>query len=156
MLRKTGWCLAALLLLLLPLTAPAQVPALLPGRWAVYQIGFLADATVPREMLERLNDPQVADLNLAIERKEAELLVEFRADGTYQFSITRNGQRTRAESGSYALKDGWLTASSAAPDGSSFHDQQVTKLTKRMLVLTFPADKSMPGVVEEITYYRLK
>jgi hypothetical protein len=152
---KIGGCLLLLLLLVAP-AARAQVPALLPGRWLVYQIGFLADATVPREMLERLDDPQVADLNLAIERKEAELLVEFRADGTYQFAITRDGQRMRSETGRYTLQNGSLTATSTTPDGSSFHDQHVAKLTKRTLVLTFPADPAMPGVVEEITYYRQK
>jgi hypothetical protein len=127
---KIGGCLLLLLLLVAP-AARAQVPALLPGRWLVYQIGFLADATVPREMLERLDDPQVADLNLAIERKEAELLVEFRADGTYQFAITRDGQRVRSETGRYTLQNGSLTATSTTPDGSSFHDQHVAKLTKR-------------------------
>lgn len=151
--RKIGWCL---IVLLAAPAARAQGPALLLGRWAVYQIGFLADATVPMEMLEHLNDPQVADLNLAIEQREAELLVEFRADGTYQFSITRAGQRVRSETGRYALKDGRLTASSPAPDGSSFHDQQVAKLNRRQLVLTFPAGENMPGVIEEITYYRIK
>jgi hypothetical protein len=156
MMRKLGRCLAVLMLVGLVPAAWAQAPALLPGRWAVYQIGFLADATVPGEMLEHLNHPQVADLNLAIEHKDAELLVEFRADGTYHFSITRAGQRVRTETGSYALKNNRLTASSPAPDGSSFHNQQVSKLTKRMLVLTFPAAEDIPGVVEEVTYYRLK
>ncbi|RZK16604.1 MAG: hypothetical protein EOO56_19595 [Hymenobacter sp.] len=154
MMPKTGWCLVALLLL--AFAAPAQVPALLPGRWVVQQIGFLAGTTVTNDLLERLNDPQVADLNLAIERQEAELLVEFRADGTYQFAITRAGQRVRAEAGRYTLQNGQLTASSPAPDGSSFHDQHVAKLTKRLLVLTFPAGPEMPDVVEEITYSRLK
>jgi len=152
--HKTGLCLVALLCA--GPAALAQVPARLPGQWAVHQIGFLADATVPSELLEHLNDPQVADLNLAIERSEAKLVVEFRADGTYQFSVVRAGQPTRTEAGRYTLVNGLLTASSPAPGGSSFHNQHLAKLTRRLLVLTFPAGDNMPGVVEEVTYYRLK
>lgn len=151
---KVGWCLAARLLL-----APAvraQVPALLPGRWEVYELGFVAEALVPDSVREQLNDPQVADLNVAIMRGETHLVVEFRPDGTYEFVITRADQQVRKEAGTYALKNGQLLAASAAPDGSSFHAQRLVKLTKRTLVLAFPVGERLPGVREEIEYRRLK
>lgn len=150
---KVGWWMAALLV---APAAQAQIPALLPGRWQVYQISFLAEESVPDSVRDRLDDPQVADLNVAIMQGEAQLVVEFRADGTYEFSITRGGQRTRSEMGTYALQNNSLQARSPAPDGSSFHDQHLAKLTKRTLVLTFPMGHELPGVVEEIEYRRLK
>jgi len=105
---------------------------------------------------DRLDDPQVADLNVAIMQGEAQLVVEFRADGTYDFAITRAGQRTRSEQGTYALQNSTLQARSASPDGTSFQGQHLARLTKRTLVLTFLVGPEMPGVTEEIEYRRLK
>ena len=153
--RKIGWCLA-IVLLAAPVASWGQVPALLPGRWEVYELGFLAEAVVPDSIRERLNDPQVADLNLAIQRGEAQLVVEFRANGTYQFTITQAGEQTRLEKGDYTLINNEISARSAAPDGSSFHNQRLIKLTKRTLVLAFPAGSRLPGVMEEIEYRRQK
>lgn len=152
---KAGWWIAALLVA--PAAqAQAQVPALLPGRWQVYEISFLAEGAVPDSVRDRLDDPQVADLNVAIMRGEAQLVVEFRADGTYEFTITRNGWRTRSETGTYTLQNSSLQAHSPSPDGASFQGQHLARLTKRALVLTFPVGPKMPGVVEEIAYRRLK
>ena len=72
-------------------------------------------------------------------------------DGPFRIEGREGTYTLRTEAGSYALQAGWLTATSAAPDGSSFHDQHIAKLTRRTLVLTFPAGPEMPGVVEEIT-----
>ncbi|RYY21240.1 MAG: hypothetical protein EOO36_01295 [Cytophagaceae bacterium] len=134
----------------------AQVPALLPGRWEVYEVGFLASAFVPDSVRERLDDPQVADLNVAIQRGEAQLLVEFRPDGTYEFTIDRAGERVRTETGTYTLKNSELSAYSAEPDGSSIHNQHLVKVTKRTLVLAFPVGERLPGIMEEVEYRRSK
>ena len=150
---KNGWWVAAMLV---APAAQAQVPTLLPGRWQVYEIGFLATGALSDSVRDRLDDPQVADLNVAIMRGEAQLVVEFRADGTYAFTITRDGERTRSETGTYTLQNNSLQARSPAPDGASFHGQHLARLTKRTLVLTFPVGPAMPGVVEEIAYRRLK
>lgn len=52
--HKAAWCVAAFL----PV-APAvraQVPALLPGLWEVYEIAFVPDATVPESVRQRLDE----------------------------------------------------------------------------------------------------
>lgn len=81
-------------------------------------------------------------------RGEAQLVVEFRADGTYAFSITRGGQRTRPKIGTSTLQNNLLQARSVAPDGSSFHDQHLARLAKRTLVFALPVGARLPGVVE--------
>ncbi|MGI4743722.1 MAG: hypothetical protein ACRYG7_51875 [Janthinobacterium lividum] len=138
------------------LPACAQVPDLLPGRWEMYQISFLVPEMVPDSVRDHLDDPQVADLNLAIMDGRAQLVVEFGADGSYQFSVTRGGERVRAEAGSYGVAANTLQARSPGAESSSFNGQKLSKLTKRTLVLTFPAGPTLPGVAEEVEYRRLK
>jgi hypothetical protein len=152
--QKTGWGLG--LLLMLGSAARAQVPALLPGRWQVYQISFLAAGTVPDSVRDHLDDPQVADLNFAIMDGRAQLVVDFQTDGSYQFSVTRDGERERTETGTYSVAGSMLQAHSPSAEGSSFNAQQLSKLSKRTLVLTFPVGPELPGVLEEIEYRRLK
>lgn len=152
--QRAIWCLGPLVLLVLPVGA--QVPALLPGRWEMYQISFLAADTVPDSVRDHLDDPQVADLNLAIRDGRAKLVVEFGTDGSYQFSVTRGGERVRAEAGTYSVAANTLQAHSPGAEGASFNGQQLSKLTKRTLVLMFPAGPTLPGVAEEVEYRRLK
>ncbi len=150
--------LAALLFAAAPALAqkaPKEPPTLL-GRWETRQIAFTVTAATPDSVRDQLDDPEIADLNQAIFMGEAHLLVEFRADGSYQFTITRNGQQLRTEAGTYSLTNGHLQASSpGSADGSSFHDQQVQKLARRTLVLTFPVGPQLPGAVEEVEYRRV-
>ncbi|WP_223650834.1 hypothetical protein [Hymenobacter psoromatis] len=135
--------------------APKEPPTLL-GYWQTRQIGFSVTAATPDSVRNKLDDPDIADLNRAMFTGEAQLLVEFRADSSYQFTITRAGKRLRTETGTYSLAHGHLQASSpASPDGSSFHDQQVQKLTRRGLVLVFPAGPELPGASEEVEYHRV-
>ncbi|GAB3638592.1 hypothetical protein GCM10027422_41820 [Hymenobacter arcticus] len=135
--------------------APKEPPTLL-GRWQTRQIGFTATAATPDSVRDQLDDPDMADLNQAIFTGEAQLLVEFRADGSYQFTIDRAGQQLRLETGTYSLADGHLQASSpASADGSSFSDQQVRRLTRRGLVLVFPVGPALPGVTEQVEYRRV-
>ena len=150
--------LAAGLLAAAPALAqkPSKAPPTLLGRWQTRQIAFTATAAVPDSVRDQLDDPEIADLNQAMFAGEAQLVVEFRADSSYQFTITRGGQQLRAEAGTYSLRHGQLQASSpASADGSSFHDQQVQKLTRRGLTLTFPAGLTLPGVLEEVEYRRV-
>lgn len=135
--------------------APKEPPTLL-GRWATRQIAFTATGAVPDSVRDQLDDPEVADLNQAIFMGEAQLLVDFRADGTYQFTINRDGKQLRFETGTYSVADGHLQASSpGSADGSSFSDQQVQRLARRTLVLVFPAGPQLPGVAEEVEYRRV-
>ena len=135
--------------------APKEPPTLL-GRWQTRQIAFTATAAVPDSVRDQLDDPEIADLNQAILMGEAHLLVEFRADGSYQFTITREGKQLRTETGTYSLTNGQLQASSpGSADGSSFSDQQVLKLARRTLVLGFPVGPAMPGVAQEVEYRRV-
>jgi hypothetical protein len=153
--RKLNCCL--LLLLLAAPAAWAQVPPLLVGQWEAREIGFVAQESVPDSVRERLDDPEVGALNVDIMRGEAQLLVDFRADGSYQFSVTRNGQVVRAESGTYSMVHDTLYARSpASVGGSSFNDQHVSRLTRRSLILTFWVGSNLPGVTEEIEYRRRK
>lgn len=122
----------------------------------MYQISFLAAETVPDSVRDRLDDPQVADLNLAIMDGRAQLVVEFGTDGSYHFSVTRGGERIRTEVGTYSLIASTLQAHSPSAEGASFNGQQLSKLTKHTLVLTFPAGPTLPGVAEEVEYRRLK
>ena len=155
MLKKTTRCwlpLGAALLLGAP--ARAQVLPGLVGRWEAYEIGFTVAGTVPDSVRERLNDPQTADLNHGLAEGTAHLRVEFRADGSYQFIVTRGEEEMQHETGTYSVAQGQLRASS--PKGSSFDGQHIRKLSRRVLVLSFPMGKSMPGVEEEVEYRRAK
>jgi len=153
--RAPWWPLAAALLLAVP--AQAQVPAELIGRWEAYEIGFVPLGTVPDSVRDRLNDPQTADLNHAIAEGMARLRVEFRADGGYQFTVTRGEEVVQSEIGSYSVVDGRLRASSpSSRNGSSFDAQQIRRLSRRVLLLAFPVGEYMPGVEEEVEYRRVK
>ena len=150
-------CFILSLAALLPATALAQAdqPTLL-GRWETRQIGFSVPPTTPDSLLRQLNSPDLSDLNRAMRAGEALLVVNFKADGTYDFTIMRDGSTTRYETGTYTLRGTQLLA--AAPgsaDGSSFHDQQVQRLTRRDLLLTFPLGPAFPGIDEEVQYRRV-
>lgn len=156
--RAVYWkCLAGVLAgLLSGGSAQAQVPALLPGRWEMRQVSFLAEQAVPDSILHQMDNPQVADLNTALKAGKAHAVVDFRPDGTYQFTLVRAGQTEHAETGSYSVKDQVLLAQSpATPGGSSFNDQVLTRLTRRVLVVTFVVGPELPGVLEEVEYRRV-
>lgn len=149
------WLLLGAALLAAP--AQAQVPAELVGRWEAYEIGFVPLGTVPDSVRDRLNDPQTADLNHAIAEGTARLRVEFRADGGYQFTVTRGEEVVQSETGTYKVADGRLQASSpGSRSGSSFDNHQIRKLSRRVLLLAFPVGEYMPGVEEEVEYRRAK
>lgn len=152
---KSSWCL--LWLLLVAPAAWAQVPLLLVGKWEAREIGFIAQEGVPDSVRDRLDDPQIGALNVDIMHGEAQLVVEFRVDGSYQFSVTRSGQVVRAETGTYSVVHDTLYARSPnSPGGSSFNDQHLSRLTQRALMLTFWVGSDLPGVTEEIEYRRRK
>jgi hypothetical protein len=143
--------------LLAAASARAQVPALLPGQWEMRQIGFVANQTVPPDIMERMDNPEVAELNQEVAAGTAHLLVEFRADGTYQFTVTRAGEPSRVETGTYAVRANVLLAKSPTTEGgSSFDQQRLTELSRRKLVVEFPVGNELPGVVEEIEYRRVR
>lgn len=150
--------LAGSLMLALPATpALAQkAPPTLLGRWATYQIRFSAPGAVPDSTLAKLDNPDIIDLNGAMFTGEARLVVEFRPDSSYEFTIVRGGKNYRTETGTYSLRGTHLNASApASPDGSSFHDQQIQHLTRRNLVLSFSMGPGFPGVDEEVEYHRV-
>jgi hypothetical protein len=157
-LKKTIRCwllLVAALLLAAP--AQAQIPAELLGRWEAYEISFTVTGALTDSVRDRLNDPQTADINHGIAEGTTHLRVEFRADGGYQFTVTRGEEMMQAEIGTYKVVEGRLQASSpSSRNGSSFDDQQIRKLSRRVLVLAFPVGEEMPGVEEEIEYRRVK
>lgn len=145
-------------LLALPAFAqkPPKAPLTLLGRWKTSRVGFTVTAATPDSVRDQLDNPEVAGLNQAIFTGEALLVVEFKADSTYDFTIMRNGETTRHETGTFSVRQGRLLASSpGSPDGSSFHDQQVLRLARRSLVLTFPMGAELPGASEEIEYRRV-
>jgi hypothetical protein len=149
------WLLGAALLLAAP--AQAQTPAELLGRWEAYEIGFVISGTVSDSVRDRLNDPNTADLNHAIAEGMARLRVEFRADGGYQFTVTRGAEVVQSEIGTYKVVQNRLEASSpSSRNGSSFEGHQIRKLSRRVLLLGFPVGETMPGVEEEVEYRRVK
>jgi hypothetical protein len=155
LMKKTTRCWLLLgAALLLGTSARAQVLPGLVGQWEAYEIGFTVAETVPDSVRERLNDPQTADLNHGLADGTAHLRVEFRADGSYQFVVTRGEEVVQNETGTYSVAKGQLRASSAK--GSSFDGQQIRKLSRRVLVLSFPMGEQMPGVEEEVEYRRAK
>jgi hypothetical protein len=134
----------------------AQVPALLPGRWELRQISFVANQTVPPDMLERMDNPEVAELNREMAGGAAHLVVEFRPDGTYQFRVVRAGQPDHTELGTYHVSGKTLLAQSPGTEGgSSFNGQQVVELTRRRLVVKFLVGDELPEVEEELEYRRV-
>jgi len=138
------------------LAAQAQVPPLLPGRWELRQISFVANQTVPPDILERMDNPEVAELNQEMASGAAHLVVEFRPAGTYQFTVARAGQPNHTESGTYSVAAKTLLAQSPGlASGSSFDGQQLLALTRRRLVLQFLVGDELPGVLEELEYRRV-
>jgi hypothetical protein len=140
-----------------PSSARAQVPALLLGQWEMRQIGFVANHTVPPDIMERMDNPEVAELNREVAAGVAHLLVEFRADGTYRFTVQQPGQPDRLETGTYTVRANVLLAQSPGTGGgSSFNQQRLTQVSRRKLVIEFPVEDELPGVVEEIEYRRVR
>lgn len=138
-------------------TARAQVPALLLGQWEMRQISFVANQTVPPDMLARMDNPEVAELNQEVAAGIAHLRVEFRPDGTYRFTVQQPGQPDRLETGTYTVRAGVLLAQSpATAGGSSFNQQRLTQVSRRKLVVEFPVGEDLPGVLEEIEYRRVR
>jgi hypothetical protein len=155
MLRRYWQHLGAALLLAAP--AQAQTPAGLIGRWEAYEIGFTVPDALPDSVRDRLNDPATADLNHALAEGTAHLRVEFRADGGYQFTVTRGEEVVQSETGTYQVVNGRLQASSpTSRSGSSFDGHEIRKLSRRVLLLAFPMGEAMPGVDEEVEYRRAK
>lgn len=139
-----------------PRPAQAQVPPLLPGRWELRQISFVANQTVPPDIVERMDNPEVADLNQEIAAGAAHLVVEFRPDGSYRFTIVRPGQLDHTETGTYSVSGKTLLAQSpGAAEGSSFDGQQLLLMTRRRLVVQFLVGDELPGVAEELEYRRM-
>ncbi|HET9501993.1 MAG TPA: hypothetical protein VFO93_00530 [Hymenobacter sp.] len=143
--------------LLLTARAQAQVPAELLGRWEAYEIGFTVPNALPDSVRDRLNDPNTAALNHALAEGTTHLRVEFRADGGYQFTVTRGEEVVQSETGTYTVVKGRLQASSpSSRNGSSFDGHEIRKLSRRVLLLGFPVGEYMPGVDEEVEYRRVK
>ncbi|MGI4833578.1 MAG: hypothetical protein ACRYFK_08980 [Janthinobacterium lividum] len=142
-------------LLAVPALAQKAPPTLL-GRWETRQIQFAVAGTAPDSVLAKLDNPDIADLNEAIYTGTAHLVVEFRADSSYVFTIERNGQFQRTETGTFSLAGAHLSARSpGSPDGASFNDQQVQRLARRSLVLSFPMGPEFPSVNEQVEYRRV-
>lgn len=138
------------------LAARAQVPRLLLGKWEVDQISLIADQNVPDSVLHRMDNPQVATLNNEIKAGVAHLIVEFRPDGTYLFTLTNAGRVERTERGTYAVQGHTLLGQSPTTEGgSSFNDQHLEHLTRRTLIVTFQAGPELPDVLQEVEYHRL-
>lgn len=157
MTKKTThyWLLLAALLLAAP--ARAQVLPGLVGQWQAYEIGFTVAEMVPDSVRERLNDPQTAALNHGLAEGTTQLQVEFRADGSYRFVVMHGEEVVQNETGTYAVVRGRLrTSSPGSPSGSSFDGHQIRKLSRRVLLLSFPMGEHMPGVEEEVEYRRVK
>ena len=141
--------------LLKPAVVRAQVPALLPGQWEMRQISFVANQTVPPDILKQMDNPEVAELNQEIADGQTHLVVEFRPDGTYLFVVARLGQPGRIETGTYSVKGKTLLAQSPGTEsGSSFDHQEMVQLSRRRLVVEFLVGDELPGVLEEVEYRR--
>jgi hypothetical protein len=135
----------------------AQVPAALLGQWELRQISFVTDQGAAPELLARMDNPEVAALNREVTGGTAHLLVTFRPDGTYAFSITRLGQPSRNEIGTYSVQGKTLFAQSPTTvGGSSFDHQRLVQVGRRKLVVDFLVGEELPGVTEEVEYRRLK
>lgn len=136
--------------------ARAQTPPLLTGRWEMRQISFVTDQAVPPDIMERMDNPEVAELNQEILGGVAHLTVEFRADGTYQFKVVRAGQPDHLELGTYTVSGKTLLAQSPGTEsGSSFDHQQLVALSRRQLIVRFLVGDDLPGVQEEVAYRRV-
>jgi hypothetical protein len=137
--------------------ARAQVPPSLVGQWEVSQISFTASQTVPPDILERMDNPEVAELNREMISGTAHLVVAFRADGSYQFTTVRSGQPNYTEAGTYTVSGKTLLAKNTDASGSSsFDHQQLVQVGRRKLVIEFPVGAELPGVLEEIEYRRVQ
>lgn len=154
---KTPGLLPALAAALLAASAAqAQVPAGLVGRWETRTIGFTYTGDTPDSVRNRLNNPTIAQLNRAIATGEAHLVVDFQADGRYEFTISYPDQTSSTETGTYTVQAGHILADSpGSADGSSFHDQEIRQLSRRTLLLAFPLGAAMPGAEEEVEYRRV-
>jgi hypothetical protein len=137
--------------------ARAQVPPHLLGQWEVRQISFTASQTVPPDILERMDNPEVAALNREIANGTAHLLVVFRPDGSYQFTIRRAGQLDHTEAGTYIVSGKTLLGQiPGSASGSSFDHQHLVQVSRHKLVVEFPVGDELPEVLEEIEYRRVQ
>jgi hypothetical protein len=143
----------------LPTCAQAQhakVSPTLLGSWQARHVGIKLPPALLDQTRRQVDVYGLRDLNQAVQLGEAHLTVNFRPDSTYTFVITRGGRTFRTEAGTFTMRRGRLLASApTSPDGSSFHNQQLRHLARRTLVLSFPVGPELPGVHEEITYYRV-
>lgn len=154
--RALAWAMGLGISLLKPAAGHAQVPPLLLGQWELRQISFVANQTVPPDILERMDNPEVAELNQAVAGGAAHLVVAFRPDGSYQFTVMGEGMPSRIETGTYSVSGKTLLAHSpGTAGGSSFDGQQLVQLTRRRLVVAFLVGPELPGVLEEVAYRRV-
>lgn len=152
-LRRAALAVACLLL---AVAGRAQVPALLLGQWKLYQISFVANQTVSHDIMERMDNPEVAELNQEVAAGVTHLRVAFRPNGTYEFTVQRPGQPSHVETGTYEVHAQQLLAQRPGTEGgSSFDGQRIVELSRRRLVVEFPVGEELPGVVEEIEYRRI-
>ncbi|QKG58062.1 hypothetical protein GKZ68_16400 [Hymenobacter sp. BRD128] len=150
----TRWQLFVLPLSLLRLdVAHARVPALLPGQWAMRQGSFVANQTVPPDILARMDNPEMAELKREMTGGTPHLVVELQPGGTCQFL----GQPARIKTGTCAVKGKTLLAQSPGTQGgSSFDRQEMVQLSRRRLVMEFLVGDKLPGVLEEAEYRRVQ
>lgn len=103
--------------LLGPGTGCAQIPALLAGQWEMRQISFVANQTVPPDILEQKDSPQVTELNQKQAGGSARLVVEFRPEGTHRFAVARQGPPPCSEARTYTVRGKTLLAQSPSTEG---------------------------------------
>ena len=148
----------ALLLLLVLATEPlrAQVPPALPGRWALQQIAYEARRPLSDSLQEQLFHSPAADTNIGITNGTLLLEVEFRANGSYTYTTSRQGQVVHSEQGRYEVRGGKLYSQTADTTATPLFDgQRIVQLTRRKLLLQSPFLDPALQLFEQLLYVRL-
>ncbi|WP_219156739.1 hypothetical protein [Hymenobacter profundi] len=135
----------------------APTPPTLVGRWAMRQIYFEARRPLPDSLQDKLMDSPVGDTNAALKSGEQTALVTFFPDSTYRYELSRAGQPTLQEEGSYTIRQGLLRVSTLnAQPISALDGQRIVKLTRRELRLEHPIWQPTQQVFRQTYYQRLR
>jgi hypothetical protein len=154
--RVAGW-LGLVGLGLAGWAASAAAPPQLAGDWQLRQVSFVSYQPLSHELQEQLDDSTIAALNDALRHDRTRQVVHFQPGGTYQLDHYENpaAAPTWTETGTYRLAGGVLTGvAPAAPNGSSFAQCQLRKLTARQLVLDFPFGPDSLRLFKQLAYAR--
>ncbi|SNR34315.1 MULTISPECIES: hypothetical protein [Hymenobacter] len=146
-----------LVCLLVAAALPAWAQDNVVGRWALELISYEARHTLPDSLVEKLYHSPAGETNNAIRNGTLTVQVEYRADGTYNYSMQRRleAQPYYTEHGRYSVQNGVLRSYATAQDAAAADAQTIIRLNRKLLEVEFPIWAPELHVFEQLRYRRL-